>query len=321
MILALMVVYLGILHLVFNVFKWVQPTTRNRIYVTVVGLAGIYCILLVINVYQPMSTDLRVFRYVVPIAAEVPGRVVDVPIEANTAIKRGEVLFRIDPVPYQAAVDALDARLALARRRLEESTALAEQRAGSVFEVEAYTAEVKQLEAELRNARYRLERTEIRAPTDGRVGDIALQPGQVLGPGAAPVMTFVSDSYQLAATFRQEVINRIKPGDEAEVAFDTYPGMTLAARVRVVDRDTPAGQVVPSGRLLDTARAPHGFVFVQLDLADQENLTLAAGEAGAAAIYTDRGQSWAPVRKVFFRWYTWLNYVITEMDMRGIRQA
>ena len=57
MILALMVVYVIILHLVFNVFKWVTPTTRNKIYVTVIGLFAIYFILLFINVYQPMYTE------------------------------------------------------------------------------------------------------------------------------------------------------------------------------------------------------------------------------------------------------------------------
>ena len=118
----------------------------------------------------------------------------------------------------------------------------------------------------------------------------------------------------------QEVINRIKPGDEAEIALDTYPGRTLAATVQLVDRDIPQGQVVASGRLIETARVPHGFVFVDLKLENDEGLTLAAGEAGAATVYTDRGQAWIPVRKVFFRWYTWLNYIITEMDIRGIRQ-
>ena len=221
MILAMMVVYVFALHLIFNVFKWVNPTTRNKIYVTVVGLFFIYCILLVINVFQPMSTDLRVFRYAVPVSPLVSGQVAEVPIEANVPLEEGAVLFEIDPTPYQAQVDLLEAQLELARLRLKQSRALAKQKAGSVYEVEAFRAQVKQLEASLRAARFNLEHTSVRAPTSGHVSDIALRPGQVLGPGV-PVMTFVSDSYVVGATFRQEVINRIKPGDEAEVALDTY---------------------------------------------------------------------------------------------------
>ena len=100
-------------------------------------------------------------------------------------------------------------------------------------------------------------------------------------------MAFVDgDRYVVAATFRQEVIKRIKPGNDAEVAFDSLPGRTLAARVSHVDRDIPQGQVLPSGRVAETNRVPHGFVFVHLLLDDDKGLDLSAGEAGAATIFT-----------------------------------
>jgi multidrug resistance efflux pump len=319
MILALMVVYVAALHLVFNVFKWVQPTVRNQIYVTVAGLVGIYGILLLINVYQPMSTDLRVFRYVIPVSASVSGPVVEVPIEENSPLDQGDVLFQIDPVPYRAAVGQLESQLAFARLRAKETRALYKKKAGSRFDMEEFEARAAQLENSLEAARFNLEQTTVRAPTRGRVTDVALRPGQVVRPGG-PVMTFVSTETQaLAATFRQEVIRRIQIGDTAELAFDTFPGRTFAATVVMVDRDIPQGQVVPSGQVLDTTRAPHGFVFVLFELVDDEDLDLAAGEAGAATVYTDRGQAFVPVRKVFFRWYTWLNFLITDADIRGLR--
>ena len=322
MILALMVIYVFTLYLIFNVFKWVQPTTRNQIYVTVVGLFGIYCILLVINVFQPMSTDLRVFRYVVPISATVAGQVTDVPVEAHVPLKRGDVLFQIDPEPFKAQVANIEASLKLAKISLARAKELRRKGVGPQVDVDRYTAQVEQLTAQLAKAQYDLEQTTVRAPADGHVSDIALRPGQTLGLTSPPVMSFVNgEHYVIGATFRQEVINRIKSGDEAEIALDTYPGRTLPATVQFVYRDIPQGQVVPSGRLVETTRVPHGFVFVDLKLDNDEGLTLAAGEAGAATVYTDRGQAWAPVRKVFFRWYTWLNYIITEMDIRGIRQS
>lgn len=320
MILAMMVLYVFALHLVFNVFKWANPTTRNKIYVTALGLFAIYCVLLVINLFQPMSTDLRVFRGVAPISPVVAGLVVDVPVEANAPIAKGEVLFQIDRVPYAATVGQLEAQLALAKLRSTQSKALARQKAGSVYDVEAFGAQVRQLEASLRAARYNLEQTSVRAPANGHVSDIALRPGQVVAPGMQ-VMSFVDDDlYVLGATFRQEVINRIQPGDEAEIALDTYPGRTFSAKVLLVDPDIPQGQVVASGRIIETGRTPHGFVFVNLELKDDEGLKLAAGEAGAAAVYTSSGQALIPIRKVFFRWYTWLNYIIAEMDIRGRRQ-
>jgi len=111
----------------------------------------------------------------------------------------------------------------------------------------------------------------------------------------------------------------LEVGDAAELALDTFPGRTFESTVVMVDRDVPQGQVVPSDQVLDTTRAPHGFVFVLFELVDDEDLDLAAGEAGAATVYTDRGQAFVPVRKVFFRWYTWLNLLITDSDIRGLR--
>ena len=82
---------------------------------------------------------------------------------------------------------------------------------------------------------------------------------------------------------------------------NSVPGVGVV----MADRDIPQGQVVPSGQVLDTSRAPHGFVFVLFALVDDEDLDLATGEAGAATLYTDRAQPFVPVRRVFFRWYTW----------------
>ena len=54
MILAMIVIYCFILYLLFDVFKVVKSTTRNRIYVTLIGIFGIICVLFFINWYQPL---------------------------------------------------------------------------------------------------------------------------------------------------------------------------------------------------------------------------------------------------------------------------
>ncbi|TMH28943.1 MAG: biotin/lipoyl-binding protein, partial [Betaproteobacteria bacterium] len=67
----------------------------------------------------------RALRYTVPIVSQVRGRVIEVPIEeGNVPVKKGEVLFRIDPTPYQLQVNTLQAQLANAvaqQRELQES--------------------------------------------------------------------------------------------------------------------------------------------------------------------------------------------------------
>ena len=54
-------------------------------------------------------------RNSVAIVPDVAGEVIDVPVAANTPLKAGDVLFRIDPVPYEAQVKAIEAQLKLSR--------------------------------------------------------------------------------------------------------------------------------------------------------------------------------------------------------------
>jgi multidrug resistance efflux pump len=57
--------------------------------------------------YAPSSHDVRVVNYVVPINPRVNGLVTEVPIEPNRPIKKGEILFKMDPVPYEIEVTEL----------------------------------------------------------------------------------------------------------------------------------------------------------------------------------------------------------------------
>ena len=74
--------------------------------------------LLLLNIFAPTTTDVRVVNYVVPIVSQVRGRVIEVPVENNRPVKTGDVLFRIDPTPYQNEVQSLEARLASEEARV-----------------------------------------------------------------------------------------------------------------------------------------------------------------------------------------------------------
>ena len=68
--------------------------------------------LLLLNIFAPTTTDVRVVKYIVPIVSQVRGRVIEVPVENNRPVKKGDVLFRVDPTPYQNEVASLEAKLA-----------------------------------------------------------------------------------------------------------------------------------------------------------------------------------------------------------------
>jgi multidrug efflux pump subunit AcrA (membrane-fusion protein) len=88
-----------------------------------------------------------VLRHSVSVVPDVAGEVLDVPVEANAPLKAGDVLFRIDPAPYQAQVNALQAQLTLQETRLAQMTQLQTAGTGRSFDVEQRQAEAGQLRA------------------------------------------------------------------------------------------------------------------------------------------------------------------------------
>jgi uncharacterized protein YukE len=99
-----------------------------------------------------------VVRNAVSIIPNVAGEVIDVPVEGNTALKTGDVLFRIDPVPYEAQVRAIEAQLKLSATRLAQMTQLFERDSGRGFDVEQRQSEVDQLKAQLESAKWNLDK-------------------------------------------------------------------------------------------------------------------------------------------------------------------
>ena len=92
---------------------------------------GLATMLLLLNIFAPTTTDVRVVKYIVPIVSQVTGRVIEVPVENNRAVKKGDVLFRIDPKPYENDVRALEAQLASEEAKVgAEQAKLGETQAG-----------------------------------------------------------------------------------------------------------------------------------------------------------------------------------------------
>ena len=105
-------IYSFFVWLIFIKLKLLPWTTPWKVGVAIFPVVVIAIMLLCLNVFAPTTTDVRVVRYVVPIVSQVRGRVIEVPVENNRPVKKGDVLFKIDPTPYQNEVNSLKARLA-----------------------------------------------------------------------------------------------------------------------------------------------------------------------------------------------------------------
>jgi multidrug resistance efflux pump len=143
-------IYSFFVWLIFIKFKWLPWNIYSQVTVVVIPIVALTALILSLNVFAPSSADLRVYRYTIPIVSQVRGRVIEVPIqEGNVPVKKGDVLFRIDPTPYQLQVNTLQAQLANAiagTKETEESlkgaqAKVAETR-GAIEQAAARTAEV-----------------------------------------------------------------------------------------------------------------------------------------------------------------------------------
>lgn len=94
--------------------KWIPWTPVTQITAAIIPIIGLAVLILLLNANAPSSADVRVLKYVVQVIPQVRGRVIDVPAEGNRPMKKGDVLFRIDPTPYELDVKALEAQLAAA---------------------------------------------------------------------------------------------------------------------------------------------------------------------------------------------------------------
>jgi len=136
----------------------------------------------------------------VEIRPRVSGYITEIHFEAGAIVKKGDLLYVIDPRPYQAdfdrakaEVDRMDAQLKLAQIELNRAKELRDKAtiSASEFDQKAATyqgaaAAKSSAEAAKNSAALNLEFTQIKSPVDGRVSDQRITIGNLVQPGAGP---------------------------------------------------------------------------------------------------------------------------------------
>lgn len=373
--LLLILTYTAICIAIFKIFKiplnkWTVPTA------VLGGVVLIGTLILLMNYNHPFTQLGNQVFSSTPIVSGVRGRVIDVPVEPNQALKQGDVLFRIDPIPYEAEVAKIQAQIKEASQSAlgleselqaaiaQETQAVAERdkakrefdRYRRGFDKGAFTEQqldtrrqaykasqaaleaakarvelarlsldseiggenttVARLLAELRQAEFNLEQTVVHAPTDGFATQLALRPGVMAVPlPIAPVMTFVhTEEVIYAAAFRQNSLQRLQPGFEAEFLFRAIPGRVFKGEVIEVLPAIGESQFQARGSLVGTeALRTSGRVFVTLRINDDlSQYHLPLGTAVEVAVYSDQFSHVSIMRKVLIRMKSWQNYLYLD---------
>ncbi|AIS58053.1 membrane protein [Vibrio coralliilyticus] len=373
--LLLILTYAALCIAIFKIFniplnKWTVPTA------VLGGVVLVGTLILLMNYNHPFTQLGNQVFSSTPIVSGVRGRVIEVPVEPNKPLKQGDILFMIDPIPYEAEVEKLEAQIkeasqgalglesdvqeaqaaqaqAIADRdkaqreyaryqrgydkgafteqeldtrrqeykATEAAVKVAEARVDQAkialnSEIGGENTTVARLLAELRQAEFDLEQTIVRAPTDGFATQLALRPGVMAVPlPLAPVMTFVHTEETLyAAAFRQNSLQRLQPGYEAEFLFRALPGKVFKGEVVDVLPAIGESQFQARGALLGTeALRTSGRVFVTLKITDDlSDYHLPMGTAVEVAVYSDQFTHVSIMRKVLIRMKSWQNYLYLD---------
>src|SRR5467141_541187 len=373
--LLLILTYAAFAYGAFRLFK--IPVNGFTLLTAVLGGAALIgALLLGMNYNHPFTRQARFYFNTTPIVPGVSGVVTEVPVQGNTILKAGDILFRIDPKPFENAVKAKEAALAAAVQTTHQlrATADAAQKklesaladrdgARDVFErskklletgaiaqvqferakntlnaaeataqsakseaqralleaeavVQGVNTDVARLQAELDTAKFNLEQSVVRAPTDGTVQQNFLRPGMYAASlPLRPVMVFLHDEKpKFTAAFLQNSAQRIEQGSEAEFILPAVPGRFFKGKIVISGSYIPQGQLQPSGNLVDPEKIKdQGSILIVIQ--PEEDLSkylIVPGSTAQVAVYTHHMHHLAILRKVLLRMKSWTNFIFGD---------
>jgi multidrug resistance efflux pump len=218
------------------------------------------------NAYMgaPWTRDGTVRTYVVTMAPEVAGRIVELPVVDNQFVHKGDLLLAIDPTNYKIAFQLADAAVAQAqatadnaqreaerRRKLDDLSVSVEQK--QVFDANAVAAQAQyqQAVANRDQAKVNLERTQIRSPVNGWVTNLLAQLGDYATVGRNEISIVDADSFWVDAYFEETQLASVHEGDPAEIKLMSY-GQIVRGEVGSVARGINVSNVQPDQQGLAT---------------------------------------------------------------------
>jgi multidrug resistance efflux pump len=160
---------------------------------------------------------------VVEVTPNVTGQIVAIPVKPNVPLKANDVLFQIDPAPFQY--------------------------------------KVAQLQAQLDNANWELSQATIRAPADGNVTLVTVTVGDRALQMHSAMSFIVENEISLVGMFSQNGFQTIKEGTRVDIVFDNAPGRIYHARITAIPKGIGQGQVAVSGTLARTNALGGATVF------------------------------------------------------------
>ena len=231
----------------------------------------------------------------VQINARIQGQMIKAYFKEGQLVKAGDILFQIDPRPYQATYDNALASLATAKAKADRYSRLSEQNAIAGQQFDDAQAAYLEAKAAVESARLNVEFTTIRAPVNGKTGAILIQPGNMVAASTAstsatPLVTLneiqpvkISLSLPQSDLPRIQEMQRTKGLTIAIGLHDAGAAQDIQAPVNfignAVTNTTGTIELRASYDNPNMALVPGQLVDVTVALSEIQNATLVAREA------------------------------------------
>jgi RND family efflux transporter MFP subunit len=266
------------------------------------GLVIVFAAIAAFGMYEryttkPWTRDGQVRANVVGIACRVAGPIVQFPVRDNQPVKKGDLLFEVDPSTYKAAADQCAAKLQQAQaaqiqaqQELQRQTALYQTKVTDLRDLQnaqdslaAATANVAAAAADLELARLNLSYTKIFAPVDGYLTNVNTSPGTYVYAGQQLLALVDISSFWIAAYFKETQIHHVKDGGKAKITFigrenEPFEGVVDSTAWGIFDENGSTVELLPKvGQTVDWVRLPNRFP-VRVRVTGQTPIPLRIGQ-------------------------------------------
>jgi len=298
--------------LVFIKLQWLP---WNRTWKTIVATVALVIALVVVGAlqyYTPASQLAVVSAHTQHIYPLVSGQVDEVFVEDTKKVAAGDKLFRIDPRPFQYAVDNWTAQLKLAEIAFDDARKLVSKGAIAQITHDRYRADRDKAKAELDTAKFNLENTVARAPADGIVSLVALRVGQRVSPKSVAMNFISTDEVWITAMLKQNGMRLVKPGQQVSVTFDSSPGAVYQSKTVYVPEAIVQGQITAEDALdpVGAVTSAQGSYPVRVAFPEGVPRELAkVGSLAQVTVFTSEGNPINVLAKILQWISTWVNYV------------
>lgn len=181
---------------------------------------------------SPWTRDGKIRADVVDIASNVDGVIINLPVNENQFVKKGDLLLEIDPVPFKIEIEEAKARLATAaanlekasneyhrRRNMRSNVISKEELDDARIATNSAKAQLQSAQAALAKANWKLSQTKVYAPVDGFISHLKAREGRYVLLGVAIIGLIDANSFYVQGYFEETKLKHIQKGYKADITL------------------------------------------------------------------------------------------------------